>query len=262
MIAELVEGVAVHLGEVPAIEGVEVGRVATRRLDQRAVAIEMGDARRAGLSSAVSPFQTPNEPFRYTPPGRVAPEPASSASAVGRGGGGGRRRRRPRGRRVVRILDDERPGHRIGADGADDLVRPDVADRVGRGARSSAGASAQPRASKLPMRSARRSHVDAAEERGEQLLRDRSARPAISRSDVIVGGELRRELVRRPVGVDPDADDRARIVRAEPVGLAEDPGELAGLAVALDDEVVRPLQADRCPAPGRRRPRPLRPSRG
>ena len=44
MIAELVIRVAVHLGEIPAIEGVEAGRVAARLLDERAIPVEMGDA--------------------------------------------------------------------------------------------------------------------------------------------------------------------------------------------------------------------------
>ena len=44
MVAELVVRVAVHLCEIPAIEGVEAGRVAARLLDERAIPVEMGDA--------------------------------------------------------------------------------------------------------------------------------------------------------------------------------------------------------------------------
>jgi hypothetical protein len=44
MIAELVIRVAVHLCEIPAIEGVEAGWVAARLLDERAIPVEMGDA--------------------------------------------------------------------------------------------------------------------------------------------------------------------------------------------------------------------------
>ncbi len=43
MIAELVIRVAVHLGEIPAIEGVEAGGVAARLLDERAIPVEVGD---------------------------------------------------------------------------------------------------------------------------------------------------------------------------------------------------------------------------
>ena len=34
MVAELVVGVGVHAGEVPAIQGIEPGRIALRGLDQ------------------------------------------------------------------------------------------------------------------------------------------------------------------------------------------------------------------------------------
>ena len=49
MVAELVVRVAVHLGEVPAVEGVELGGVAARGIDERPVPIEMGDPRAALL---------------------------------------------------------------------------------------------------------------------------------------------------------------------------------------------------------------------
>ena len=49
MVAELVVRVAVHLGEVPAVEGVELGGIAARGLDERPVPIEMGDPRAALL---------------------------------------------------------------------------------------------------------------------------------------------------------------------------------------------------------------------
>jgi len=44
MVAELVIRVAVHLGEIPAIEGVEAGGITARLLDERAIPVEMGDA--------------------------------------------------------------------------------------------------------------------------------------------------------------------------------------------------------------------------
>ena len=45
VIAQLVERVVVHLGQVLPIEGLEPGRVRLRRLDERAVAVEMDEAR-------------------------------------------------------------------------------------------------------------------------------------------------------------------------------------------------------------------------
>ena len=45
VVAQFVEGVAVHLGEVLPIEGLEPGRVRLGRLDETPVAIEMGKAR-------------------------------------------------------------------------------------------------------------------------------------------------------------------------------------------------------------------------
>ncbi len=45
MVAQLVERVAVHLGQVLPIEGLEVGRVRLGRLDKATVAVEMGKAR-------------------------------------------------------------------------------------------------------------------------------------------------------------------------------------------------------------------------
>ena len=67
VVAELVVGVAVHLGEVPAIQGVEPGRVAPAR-PRRAVGRGRdgragGRRRRPLLLSSM-----PGEPSRYTPP--------------------------------------------------------------------------------------------------------------------------------------------------------------------------------------------------
>ena len=79
--------------------------------------------------------------------------------------------------------------------------------------------------------------------------------------------QVRREVALAPVGVDPDPDDHARVVRPETLALAQDARELAqvdgrgqacrrGLRVELadqqgvrpgdlDHEVVRPLEPDR-----------------
>ena len=75
MIAELVEGEAVHLREVPAVQGVELGRIALGRLDERPIAVEMRDLAGAGpgrrhaapLPLCRSLSSTPRAPFRYTP---------------------------------------------------------------------------------------------------------------------------------------------------------------------------------------------------
>ena len=92
-----------------------------------------------------------------------------------------------------------------------------------------------------------------------------SIRPAAgaARSDVMPSASSGGNSLGRPVRVDPDPDDRPRIVRPEPVGLAEDAGQLADARHRSSiDEVVRPLQADRAAARARRPPPPRRPSRG
>ena len=43
MIAKLVIRVAVHLGEIPAIQGVEAERVASSVVDERSIAVEVGN---------------------------------------------------------------------------------------------------------------------------------------------------------------------------------------------------------------------------
>ena len=133
------------------------------------------------------------------------------------------------------------------------LDRPSAA-RVGPSRPVVTWRSAQPATSKRPPRRA----LDARLERDRRTRRAASSRsmrrpPDASRSEVIVAGELRREVGRGPVGVDADADDDARVVRPETVGLAEDAGRACGprrvaLVARRDDEVVRPLEADR---PGR-----------
>ena len=83
LVAELVDRVAVHLGEVLPIQGVEPCRVGLRRLHERAIAVEVGDVRGArpppvGLLSSM-----PDGPSRYT-----------RARGGGRPGGRARSRRR------------------------------------------------------------------------------------------------------------------------------------------------------------------------
>ncbi len=108
-------------------------------------------------------------------------------------------------------------------------------------------------------------HLDALEERGEERLRvDRT--PAGGLAQARHGaGQLGWEVGRRPVAVDPDADDEAGVVAAQSLRLAEDARELAQLdgrreprgcllgrlladekrqrSRDLDHEVVRPLEA-------------------
>ena len=50
VVAELVERVAVHLGEVLPIQGLEPGRVRLRRLDEATIAVEVGEAARPASS--------------------------------------------------------------------------------------------------------------------------------------------------------------------------------------------------------------------
>jgi hypothetical protein len=49
MVSELIEGVAVDLGEIASIQGIELGWVVTRRVDERAIPIEMADSSAALL---------------------------------------------------------------------------------------------------------------------------------------------------------------------------------------------------------------------
>ena len=65
MVAQLVERVAVHLGQVLPIEGLEPGRVRLGRLDEPPVAVEVGEARTA-LLRTVHSSRMPDGPSRYT----------------------------------------------------------------------------------------------------------------------------------------------------------------------------------------------------
>ncbi len=104
-------------------------------------------------------------------------------------------------------------------------------------------------------------------ERGEQRVEvDRAATRRLAQAGHRAG-ELRRKVAFAPVRVDPDADDHARVVRAEAVALAQHARELAQLDRRgeaggrrrrveladeqgvgpghLDHEVVGPLEVDR-----------------
>ena len=126
MVAELVVGVAVHLGEVLPIEGVEPGRVAQGGLDERSVAVEMDEP---ALPSAATFLNTARaialHPDRSGVDGLVG-EPQVDDLAAQDGplavGGG-------------RIADDEATGRDVDAERPDDArppVRPLEPDRAGR----------------------------------------------------------------------------------------------------------------------------------
>ena len=55
VVAQLVERVVVHLGQVLPIQGLEPGRVRLGRLDERAVAVEMDEARTSLLRTVHLP---------------------------------------------------------------------------------------------------------------------------------------------------------------------------------------------------------------
>ena len=65
VIAQLVEGVAVHLGQVLPIEGLEAGRVRLGRLDEPTVTVEVGKAR-TPLLRTVHSSRMPDGASRYT----------------------------------------------------------------------------------------------------------------------------------------------------------------------------------------------------
>ena len=79
VVGELVEGVGIHLGEVLPVQGVELGRIPTGRLDERAVAIERDDAS-TRRSLPPSKHRTGH---RVTPrPGRVCTRRTSPAWTI------------------------------------------------------------------------------------------------------------------------------------------------------------------------------------
>ena len=132
--------------------------------------------------------------------------------------------------------------------------------RVGRSARSSPGGPPTSRPRSRPPEAPRRAaRAVRGRRRGAGPSRRDGRRPA-SRSDVIEAARSGGKSARGPVGVDADADDGARVVRAEAVGLAQHAGDLADGAAGLEDEVVGPLEAGSCRRAGRRRPRRPRPS--
>src|SRR2546421_9597309 len=67
VIAELVERVVVHLREIPSVQGIELLGIATGRLDETAIAIEVRDPRSS--KHRMSHFVTPS--LRRAPGGRA-----------------------------------------------------------------------------------------------------------------------------------------------------------------------------------------------
>ena len=208
VVGELVEGVGIHLGEVLPVQGVELGGVPTRRLDERAVAVERDDASTRRIPPA---FRTPDAPSRYT---------AARASLT---------------RRISPAWTTRSPA---GASASSTTSPPEAASTPRAADRARVVVERdQPPGRRLalgPRRRGRSAGRRAANwRRGGR--RTRPAAPPVDRPAtrrLAQAGhrlrELGREVARPPVRVDPDADDDPRVVRAEALALAEHAGELAG----------------------------------
>ena len=85
VVAQLVEGVGVHACEIPAVQGIEPGRVTLRGLDQRPVSVEMGEPGTGDLLRSFPISTMLVAPSCYTPAAVVAlaaAPPLSSAPAA------------------------------------------------------------------------------------------------------------------------------------------------------------------------------------
>ena len=229
VVAELVEGVAVHLGQVLPIQGVELGRVRLGRLDERAVAIEVGEARTALLR----PVHLPEcrSGHRVTPPPAAAVEADVADLADDDRAAGRRPRSGPRRPERARDrVDADRPDRLAGAVG-----RSRSHDPAGRhlavrpaGARRSG-----------PPRSASTRGLEPLEERVEQ-------RVAVDRPAARPPRAARSSCRRGPAGTSAAAQSALMPIptttrgsaRPEAVGLAED---------------ARPSLRSRSPSPSPRR---------
>ena len=170
MVAQLVERVAVHLGQVLPIQGLEPGRVRLRRLDEPTVAVEMDEARtpllrtvhlpecRSGHGVTPPPRSgSPSRTWRISPT-RTWRRPARSRR---------RRRRAHRSRRRRRGRERSRSPSGVSSR----IVRPVVTWRP-----------AQAAPSKRPARRAVDERLEPLEEGIKQVVPGRSRRPAASRT--------------------------------------------------------------------------------
>ena len=192
MVAELVVRVAVHLGEVLPIEGVEPGRFAQGGLDERSVAVEMDEP------AIVIRRHLPEHRSGH----RVTPRPSGRRSRRRPAGGGRSRRSGPSaGRRPRRDprRRARRSRHRRRALGRRSSARPGSSSRTGRplvswrathdgGVEAAAAEADRPRLEPGHERLEQRVAVDRPPARG---LAQAGHRP----------GQLGREVGRRPVGV-------------------------------------------------------------
>ena len=208
MVAELVVRVAVHLGEIPAIQGVEPERIAPGLLDERAIAIEVGDrarsarrrprplGRRAHSSQHRSGHRVTPSPRggrgRTSPTRTVAARPAGRvARRRGRRCLGVDADRADERRRRRRALELDGPAGRqlpIGPVAGVEACRPERRRRAARAARGTRRAAVRGRS---------------------------GARRRASRSDVIDAASSGGKRVRGPVGVDADPDDGPRLAGPE-----------------------------------------------
>ena len=222
LVAQLVDRVAVHLGHVLPIQGVEPGRVRPRCPHQRPIEVEAGDARATGRLRPCHPSSMPVGPSRYTP------------TASGAGVGPARRTWRISPTTTARSPDDARSSATTRAPLAASTPRARTVvsapagsiERPRRGRSSAGGRSSRRRRS--GRRGAPRCGPRAGTGSRRAGRRGRSGRPCdASRSEVIVSASSGGKSAAAQSRVDAEADDDPRVVRPEPGGLAEHAGHLA-----------------------------------
>ena len=253
MVAELVVGVAVHLGEVPAIQGVEpgrVGRAASTSARSRSRWATRGDRR--------PPPRLPSTtPARHS----VTPRPARRCA---------RRRWRISPTRTDRArrrdvgsstMSAPRPGRR---------PSPGRSRRRRRAARADRAPFVSWRSASRPVelpRGAPRSSTSRRRGTRRAAARRRSAPAATPRRDVIVAASSGGNSSAAQSTLTPMPMTTRGSCRPEAVGLAEHARRACGRrprrarSPSDSTQVVRPLQPDRAGRQPGRPPRPHRPSR-
>ena len=220
MVAELVDREVVHLGQVLPIQGIEPSRVGPRRFHQGPIAVQVSETRTIGRLRSCHLPQC-RSGHRVTPP----PGPATT--------GAGRRdvpdladEHLALAVRDGPVLDDQRAGHGVHAE------RPDRGRGTVRGDELDVTAGRDlPRGPRRRVEAAGAQRLDRSLEAGQERVEQRAVVDGRARGRLEQRGhrarELRRERRARPVRVQADADDRARVGPAQPVGLAEHARELA-----------------------------------
>ena len=252
MVAELVVGVGIHAGEVPAIQGVELGRITLRGQHQRSVLVEMREPGDGVLRRSHSP-QCPARHFvtpRLGPRRRIGDAESRPRARVAAGpvSPWGRTSKAPESvsTSTAVTVSAVPSGHsrRTG--------NPFVSWR-----------SRQSSAANLPARRSSTNGSSRARNAAATASRPTAWPSAASESDVMPAANSAGKLARAQSTLIPMPMTACGCVGPEALGLAEDAGHLAGAAIraVADDEVVRPLQADGPALAGAQPPRRPRPSR-